>query len=792
MNTLLQDLRVALRNLRRMPHFTVPVLLVLALGLGATAAMMGTLRTVFFTDPPYAEPQQIHSLWWENQQGWDMPSSWPLYRELKSRLRGASAVEGINSANMNLSDSQDPEIVMAGQVTPGFFDVFRIQPLLGSLHRAPEATRGVVLTEKLWTSRYARDPGILSRTIRLNGVEHPILGVVPGTMQLRGNQLFLPLVPGPNQVNSRYNRFLNVYIRLASGTGEAQIRAELAALTRAMAEEHPGQQETTTRLASAAYVKLRRDSHRTLGGILSLSTALLVAITLVNLANAVLARAMVAAEETALRLALGASPWMAIRPRLVESILLSLGGAIAGLGVAQATLALLRPVVSKDFQAVRPLTLDGSLLGWTTFAALLVALGMAGIPGLMTSRLRLGTLLNASGRSLISGSSRHLRTTLVVVQVALALTLLASFASLEGTLLRLLRTPLGLRTEGVAVFTCDTSTKDLEANRQADLKAMTVLERLRGVPGVKQAGSIALLPVEDFGWNFSSESHDRPRRDDDWVEMRTASPGLFDAFGIKLLAGRDYTPADMKTTEAHTIAIISQSLARTFWPGKDPIGQEFKYSSQWIQVVGVVSDVRNAGPRNDAHQMTAYFASPTGFLTTTFVVQFENPRLTNLETIRKAVRDVAPDWPVKGLRRMEDVVAESLEGTTTQTRLLGLAGGLALLLALAGLYSLLAYLVTQRTREFGIRAALGATSGEIFRLVLQRGLWTSVVGVVVGLAGAIAAGRLLAAFLADARPSSPYSLLGASAALLLGSIAASLLPALRAARIQPAEALRQN
>ena len=791
MNTLLQDLRVALRNLRRMPQFTLSVLLVLALGLGATAAMVGTLRTVFFTDPPYAEPQQIHSLWWENSQGWDMPSSWPLYKELKLRLRGVSAVEGINSLNMNLSGSQDPEIVMAGRVTPGFFDVFLIQPLIGSLHWAPEATRGVVLTENLWTSRYGRDPDILSRTIRLNGEEHPILGVVPKSMQLRGNQLFLPLVPGSNQLNSRYNRFMNLYIRLAHGTGEAQIHAKLKGLTQAMAEEHPGAQEATTRLTSAAYVELRRNSHRTLGGILSLSTALLVAITLVNLANAVLARAMVAAEETALRLALGANPWMAIRPRLMESILLSLGGAIAGLGVAQATLALLRPVVSKDFQAVRPLALNGTLLGWTTLAAFLVAFGMAGIPGLMISRLRLGTLLNASGRSLISGSSRRLRTTMVVMQVALALTLLSSFASLEGTLWRLMGTPLGIRTKGVAVFTCDTSTTNPEANRQADLKAMAVLERLRGMPGVKQAGTIALLPVEDFGWNFSSESHDRPRRDDDWVEMRTASPGLFDAFGIKLVAGRDYTNADMKASKA-PIAIVSQSLARTFWPGKDPIGQEFKYSSQWIQVIGVVSDVRNAGPGSDAHQMTAYFASPTGMSTTTFVVQFENPRQMNLESLRKGVREVAPNWPVKGLRRMEDVVSDSLEGTTTQTRLMGLAGGLALVLALAGLHSLLAYLVAQRTREFGIRAALGATSGEIFRLVLQRGLWTSTIGILAGLVGALAAGRLLASLLVDARPSNPYSLLGASAALLLGSVAASLLPAFRAASIQPAEALRQN
>jgi len=201
----------------------------------------------------------------------------------------------------------------------------------------------------------------------------------------------------------------------------------------------------------------------------------------------------------------------------------------------------------------------------------------------------------------------------------LALTLLASFASLGGVLLRLQHTSLGLRSKGVAVFTCDTSTKTPEEGRQADLKAMALLERLRALPGVTHAGTIAMLPVEEFGWNFTSEIHDRPMRDEEWVEMRTASPGLFEAFGIRLLAGRDYTPADMVSEEP--IAIVSESLARDFWPGKDPIGQEFKDGgTRWVRVVGVVSDVRNAGPSSEACQMTAYFPSPTGMATTTFVV----------------------------------------------------------------------------------------------------------------------------------------------------------------------------
>ncbi|GLH73484.1 hypothetical protein GETHLI_19860 [Geothrix limicola] len=793
MDHLLQECRLALRNLRRMPQFTVSVLIVLALGLGATAGALGTLRTVFFTELPFVDSQRIHALWWTDREGKgsQVTNSWPLYQELKTRLQGTGDVEGITSMNMNLAGEGDPEIVMAGKVTPGFFDVFFTRPLLGSLHWGAETTRGAVLGEKLWTSRFGRDPGVLGRTVRLNGVEHPILGVLPASAQIRGAELFIPLVPTASQLGGRYNRFMTTYLRLAPGVGEAQIKARLDALSQSLAEEHPGEPETITKLVSRSEISVRRASQRTLGAILGLATGLLVILTLVNLANAVLARALAATEETALRLALGASAWKAIRPRLMESLLLGLGGAVAGLGVAQATLSLLRPVVSRDLQAARPLALDGALLGWTTLAALAVALGMAAIPGLLISRIRLGRLLNAGGRGAGRSASPRLRVALVVAQVALALTLLASFGSLEGTFLRLAGTPLGLRTKGVAVFTCDTSAKDEAGERLAMAKATDLMARLRAVPGVSRVGSIALLPVDDFGWAYTTESHEHPMRQDEYVEMRTVSPGLFDTLGIRLLGGRDFGSADI--TSPVSTAIVSESMARTFWPGSDPIGQEFKSpNDQWVRVVGLVADVRNAGPANAGHQMTAYFASPTGFVTTTFVVQFDNPRLMNLQALRGAVREVAPEWPVKGLRRMDDVIAAKLEATATQTRLMGFAGGLALLLALAGLHGLLAYLVAQRTREFGIRAALGASAGQIFRLVLKRGLWTSLLGILAGLAGALAAGRLLAAVLAEARPSSANGLLGAAAVLLLGSVAASLLPAFRAASIQPAEALRQN
>ncbi|WLT31880.1 ABC transporter permease [Geothrix sp. PMB-07] len=793
MNNAIRDLRIALRNLLRMPQYTLPVLLVLALGLGATAAMVGALRTVMFTDLPYAESQRIQQIWWAPQDGknYRFPASWPMYEELTQRLHTVSAVAGFGSYRMNVTGDGEPEQALVGTVTPGFFDVFQVQPLLGTVHWAPESPRGVVLTEGFWTSHFARDPQVLSRTLRLNGLDHPVLGVLPGSVSLNKVQLFAPLVLTESQRNGRYNRFLPMFVRLAPGRGPAQFQAELAALGQALASEHPGQQEAVTHLVGTPYTELLRNQNKIVGTILALATGLLVAITLVNLGNAVLARAMAAAEETALRMALGASTWTALRPRLAESLLLAAAGALLGVGVASATLGMLKPVVSAAFQAAHPLAVDAGLLAGMAGASVLVALLMAGLPGLLMSKLRLSMLLNASGRGLARGASRHLRVTLVVAQVALALTLLASFASAQSTLRRLLATNLGLRIDGVAVFTCDTSVKDEAAAEKAARQAEELVARLKTIPGVKQAGSIAMLPVDDWGWNFGSETPKRPHRDDEWVELRTISPEAFEVFGIRLLQGRTFSPSERKGEDSPT-ALISESLARTFFPGESPLGQTFRYNDRWVEVVGVVSDVRNAGPGSDQAQMVAYFPSYLGMLTTTFVVQFDSTSVMNLNALRKVAREVAPQWPPKGLRPMREVVNESVEGVSIQMRLMGLAGGLALLLALAGLHSLLSYIVAQRTKEFGIRVALGATALQIFQLVLRRGVFTTALGVLIGLGAAFAAGRLLAATLGDAQPAEPTSLVGGALVLLLGASAASLLSAFRAATLPPSDSLRQS
>jgi len=793
MSHLVRDLRIAFLNLLRLPHYTVPTLLVLALGLGATAAVMGTLRTLFFTDPPYRDPKAIHHLHWVDRKGEGAryPASWPLYQEVKAQLKGVRAVEGMSRVEMNLVGEGDPEMLTVGRITPGFFSgIFQVKPLLGSVSWEEGTTRGIVLTEGLWRSRYGSDPAILGRPLTLGGESHPVVGVLPDAVRLEGAKAFIPLRTTPEQERGRYALFLPLYIRRAPEVSEAQLRAELGQISAAMAAEHPGQLEASIQLATRPWLAGQRESYRDLARILGLATGLLVLITLVNVANAILSRAVARAQDTALRLALGAGRWAAVRPRLLEAGLLAFGGWVIGVGVAQATLVLLRPMVGTSFQALRALSVDISLLVWMAVAALGVALVMGGLPGLLLNRLHLGCIIQGTGKGLVSGRSRRFRVAMAVVQVSLALTLVASFASLGGVLLRLVKTPLGIRTKDVAVFTCDTSTKTPEDGQRADAQAQALLARLRSLPGVEKAGSIAMLPVEDYGWNFASATRQRPMKQGEMVEQRTASPGLFEAFGIRLLAGRDFTEADM--TSGEPIAVISQSMARTMWEGQDPLGQDFSNMGRWTRVVGVVSDVRNAGPANDAHQMTAYAPSPTGMATTTFVVRFQDEHKVDLAAMRKAAREVTPQWPIKGLRRMEEVVGESLKDQRAQLALLGYAGGLALLLSLAGLYNLLSFLVAQRTAELGLRSSLGATPSQILLLVLKSGLWMGGTGIALGLLSAFAAGRFLQAWMADAAPTGIASLILAASVLLTGTVLSTLLPALRAARMNPAEALRSE
>lgn len=790
MTSLFTDLKIALRNLLRAPGFSIPVLVVLALGLGATTAMVGALRSIFFTNPPFQDSQAIHSLWWEGQNV-HAPNSWPLLQEIKTRLKGASLVEGIAQRDMTFRLGDEAEIISVGRATAGFFKVFKTQALLGSLEWDPQEPQGVIITEGFWNSRFNRDPGILKRSIHLDGQSHPVLGVLPGRARYRNVQVFVPLIPSRSEAESRYMCFLTTYARLAPGTTTAQFQGELKVLSSALAHENPGGIERTRSLKCKSYIDSLRADHRTLGSILTLATLLLSAITLINVASAMLARSIANSGDTALRMALGAKGFQAIKARLWEALLLSLGGAALGLFVAQGCLVLLRSCVGKTLQAARPLTLDITLMAQMSASAFLVALLISGLPLLLLRRMRLSALMNGGGKGRVQGGSQKLRAGLVIIQVSLALTLLSSLATLGGVIWRLVQTPLGIQTDGVAVFTCSTpaqNDQEIQANGQ---QARTLMEHLKRIPGVNHVGSISHLPVAKFGNNYTPQIRTREVKDHEWVETRTASPEIFDAFGIRLWAGRAFTDPDMASFEP--IAIISQSMARHFWPSKDPIGQEFRGSDgRWSKVIGVVSDVRNAGPGTDAHQMTSYFPFATGFETTSFVTRFEKKAWMDLKAVRNAARTAAPQWPLQRLRPASDLLDDNLEDMHTQLKLMGLAAALSLLLALIGLHSLLTYLVEQRLKEFGLRAALGASPMGLLRMVMGQGLATTLIGIAFGIAGALLTGKLLSAFLADAQPAHSLSLLVASTALFAASLLACLLPSLKAARVQPMEAMRQE
>lgn len=594
------------------------------------------------------------------------------------------------------------------------------------------------------------------------------------------------------QVQERGNHFLPLVARLKPHATPLQVETELTAVNQAAVGNNPDQDESLSVFRVVNRMERGREHHRDVVRILSLACGLVLLIALVNLTGQFLVRALGRAGDTAVRLSLGASPFQAVKPGLLESCLLSAAGTLAGLGVAQAGLHLLKPLISPELIANQPLALDGTMLGFALALCLGATLLASALPGAIIARLRLTEILKEGGRSVATGRGKVLRPALVVLQVGLALALLGSFGVLAKGLMGLYRVPLGLDPQGVATFQCRMPFKNDAESRMASQRTQAILARLRALPGVTATGTVSpYLPVQDCGWNASLQLRTGKLPLGTWFEIRNASTGLFRALGVRLLQGRDFEPADYRPDPG--VVVVSQSTAARCWPGKDPLGQELSTDGKhWDQVVGVVADVRNAGPADAWADKTVYYPQWMLAESTSFVVRFAPGRPMDLAALRAVAREEAPDWPVARLRTMDEVINLSVQDRTILVQLLGLASILALGLALVGVQGVLGYQVARRTRDLGIRFALGASRRDVVELVLKEALLLAGAGVVLGLGGAWAGARLIAHAFPDSGAAQPATLLGAVLLLLAGAAGASLQPALAASRVQPSEALRRD
>jgi putative ABC transport system permease protein len=809
MDTLWQDLRYALRSLAKSPGFTLVTLLTLALGIGANTAIFSVVNTVLLRALPFRNPNELVVVR-ETYGGGETGSvSGPNFLDWKSgnhTFVGMTAWRGINLA---LVGAGEPDEVIGAVVDADYFKVFGVDPILGRGF-VPGEDRGqatvAVLDETLWRNRFGADRRILGRTITLSGQPYTVIGVAPPSRAYpRAVQVWLPLGYGPGESSKRDSHSYDVVGRLKPGVPLAQAQQDLAAVARRLEREFPA--SNTGR--GAAVIPLAEDvvgSSRTALLLLTGAVALVLLIACANVANLFLARAATRQRELAVRMALGASGWRLTRQVLVEAVTLSVAGGLLGLLLASWAIDLLLALQPRGIPRLTEVGIDGPVLVFTLLVSIAVGIAFGLFPALSMSRQDPAESFRGEGRGTSGGRHRaRFRSALVVAQVSLALVLLVGASLLIVSVRQLSDIVLGFQPTGAMTFQLNISAgKYPDANAQrAYLDRLGA--RLRAIPGVRNVGEVFFLPLGNGNVNGDISVEGRPPAapgHEQYASYRIVAGDFLNALGVTLRRGRLLTPEDR--AGAPLVTVVNEALTRQLFRGQDPIGKRVTFgtpdSAEWRQIVGVVADVRQTGltmaPTPElyvpAWQLTSDAWTIFGSIPVSFVVRSEVAPETLGPAIKSAVLEVDPEQPISKLREAGELLQDATARQRFNMSLLTLFGLLALVLAAVGVYGVMAYGVSQRTRELGIRLALGARSSSVQAMVLRQGLGMTLTGLGLGLLGALGLSRLLTTLLYGVSPSDPRVLGGAVLVLAVVSTVACLIPAIRATRVNPIEALRSE
>jgi putative ABC transport system permease protein len=807
--TLLRDLRFALRTLRQRPGFALVTVMTLALGIGANTAIFSVVNAVLLRALPFRDPDKlvvVREVYGDGQEG---SSSGPNFQDWKKRnhtFEGMTAWRGINLA---LVGAGEPEEIAAATADADFFRVMGIDPIVGRGFASGEdqgQATVVVLSEALWRSRFGADRAILGRTISLSAQPYTVIGVVPSSSAYTGPiQAWLPLGYGQGRSAQRDSHSYDVIGRLKPGVALGQAQADLAGVAKALEREFP--ESNTGR--GVTVIPLAEDSVGAVRSALLLLTgavALVLLIACANVANLFLARAATRQRELAVRAALGAGRWRLTRQVLVEAVTLSVVGGLLGLLLASWAIDLLLALQPGGIPRLKEVGIDGVVLAFTLLVSIAVGIAFGLLPALTMSRQDPAESFRGEGRGTSTGRPRtRFRSALVVAQVSLALVLLVGAALLIVSVRQLSNIVLGFRPDGAMTFQLSIPLSKY-ANADAQRGYIDrMVERLRDIPGVRQVGGVFFLPLSNGFTSGDISVEGRPAATpghEQYAGYRIVAGDFLNAIGVTLRQGRLLTPEDRRG--ATRVTVVNEALARKFFPGQNPIGRRVTFgtpdSAQWRQIVGVVADVRQTGlttPPDPELYVPANQLSPedwTIFMTIpiSFVVRSDLSAATVGPAIKAAVREVDPEQPISRLREAGELLQDATARQRFNMSLLTLFGVLALTLAGIGVYGVMAYGVNQRTRELGIRLALGARAASVQAMVLRQGLALTVAGLALGLVGALALSRLLATLVYGVNPTDPRVLGVAVLVLAFVSVVACLVPAIRATRVDPIEALRSE
>jgi predicted permease len=796
-----RDARFALRSLARTPAFSTVAVLCLALGIGANAALFSVLNAVLLRPLPFVESDRlvrIYETMGERTQG---SVSFANFRDWQEQNTGFEQLAAWQDGSRNLQGNAEPERILAVTATPNLFALLRARPLLGRTFApgtdGPASAPTTVISEDLWRMRFGADPSLVGRTVRLDGVPHTVLGVMPRSFDFPAGgdmtDAWVLFHPTEREIANRGSHFLAVVGRLKDGVPLEQATTQLAGVAARLEKEYPNQQTGRSVRVRALREDLVGDVRPTLL-ILFGAVAMVLLIACANMANLLLARAAVRQREVAIRLALGATRTRLVRQFLVESLVLSLAGAAVGLLLARWGLAALTPLAERALPIFHEFPLDGRVFGFLLAISLLSGLAFGIVPALQASRGDVrDTLADGGGKMTGSRRQQAFRSGLVVFEIAVSLVLLVGAGLLLRGFLRLSGTEPGLAADHV--LTAHLPLPDAQLPGATPRLFRPLLQEIRSIPGVRSAAVVSMLPIQNAWANGAFAVEDRPPllpSQAPLAEIRTASPGFFRSLGVPLQRGRDFTDTDGEN--GPDVVIVNATLARRYFPGEDPIGRRVLLGTTPFTIVGVAGDIRQAGLDFDP-LAEIYF--PYGFDNgmlgdAVLVLRTAVPPESLADEVRAAVRKADPTLPLYDVLSMEEVISRSLAARRLNLWLLGLFAGMALVLAATGLYGVISYLVAQRTREIGVRMALGAQTWSVIGLVMRQAAGLTGAGIAVGLAGALAFASVLESLLYGVSTRDPLTYAALAALLALVALTATWLPAWRASRLDPLLAIRRE
>ncbi len=796
MHTLFADFRYAFRVVSRTPSFAMAVVSVLALGIGANTTIFSIVNAVLLRPLPFEEPERLVRIFTRTPGGrlFELsPGKFYNWQRDAQSFEGMAMYQCCGFRELALSATGGARTVRATAVSAGFFEVVRARPALGRVFRQEEDTPGgkhvVVLSDRFWRNEFGGHPNVIGRTVKLNDEAYTIVGVMPATASVESwtgmaSDLWIPLALTDEQRANRGNHNRYGVARLKRDVGLAQAQAEMDAISARLAREFP----TSDDGWGAVVIPMQEEivgNSRTMLLMLLGAVGLVLLIACANVGNLLFTRALSRRKEIAIRSALGAGRGRMFQQLLTEALLLAGAGGGLGLLLAYVTLTSASTLLAGQVPRAEEISIDGRVLLFAVVVSVLTGMLAGTLPAVRAGRANLNDALKEGGRSdgAIGIGTRRL---LIVCEVALSLVLLMGAGVMIQSLLALRHGDAGFDPNNVLTMRVRLVDARYPSPVQRSSFFDAALQRIRALPGVEAAGMIDDLPFADGSSQTLHLEGSPPQREPVAVQVRQITPGYLRAMGIPVLRGRDVVDSDAE------VLLVSRDVVKLYWGEDDPIGRRaaLPFSKTVLrQVVGIVGDVKQRslteGPTPTAYY---YTREPSGRMT--FVVRTSVPSATLAQPVVAAIRAIDPEQPVVDIRTMVQVLDDKLTPQRFSALLLGVFAGVALLLATVGIYSVLSYIVRGRTREIGIRTALGARPFDLLRLVIVEAMSPVLLGIAVGTAAALAAAKVLNTLVFGVSASDPLTLASVGATLAVVALMASIAPAYRASRLDPVTALR--